>query len=127
NVMREAPDRPLSRMTITLGPDESIIDDWPAVAISPDGRRVAYVAHRGDQQRLFVRPLDRFEATLLAGTDGASMPFFSPDGRGGGFFGSGKLQKVAIEGGTPITLCDAPRGRGADWGPDDSIIFAPDG
>ena len=55
------------------------------------------------------------------------MPFFSPDGRWVGFFASGKLQKVSIDGGTPVTLCDAPRGRGADWGPDDSIVFAPDG
>ena len=119
--------RPLSRTTITLGPDESFVGDGPSVAISPDGRRIAYTARQGGQQRLYVRPLDRFEATPLAGTDGATMPFFSPDGRWVGFFANGKLQKVSIEGGTPVTLCDAPRGRGADWGPDDSIIFAPDG
>ena len=127
NVLREAPAIALSRMTITLGSDESFVGDGPSVAISPDGHRVVYAARRGDQQRLYVRPLDRFEATLLAGTDGATLPFFSPDGRWGGFFASGKLQKVSIDGGRPVTLCDAPRGRGADWGPDDSIIFAPDG
>ena len=55
-----------------------------------------------------MRPLDQFGATLLAGTDGASKPFFSPDGRWVGFFGSGKLQKVSIDGGAPIILCDAP-------------------
>ena len=123
---RELPDRSLSRTTITLGPDESIVDEQP-IAISPDGRRIAYTARQGGQQRLYVRPLDRFEATALAGTNGASRPFFSPDGRWVGFFASGKLQKVSIEGGAPVTLCDAPRGRGADWGPDDSIIFAPNG
>ena len=84
-------------------------------------------ARRGERQRLYVRPLDRFEATELAGTEGASMPFFAPDGLWVGFFASGKLQKVSVDGGAPVTLCDAPRGRGGDWGPDDSIIFAPDG
>ena len=103
--MRQAPARPLSRMTITLGPDESFVGDWVSVAISPDGRRIAYAARRGGQQRLYVRPLDRFEATPLAGTEGATMPFFSPDGLWVGFFASGKLQKVSIEGGAPVTLC----------------------
>jgi serine/threonine-protein kinase len=124
---RQAPATPLSRMTITLGPDESFADEWMPLAISPDGRRIAYVARRGGQQRLYLRPLDRFEATPLAGTEDGYLPFFSPDGLWLGFFASGKLQKVSIEGGTPVILCDAPRGRGADWGPDNSIIFAPDG
>jgi hypothetical protein len=126
-VMRQAPAHPLSRMTITLGPNESFVGDAVSVAISPEGRRVAYVARRGEQQRLYVRLLDRFEAMPLAGTEGASQPFFSPDGRWLGFFAGGKLRKVPVEGGAPVTLCDAPRGRGADWGPDNSIIFAPDG
>ena len=126
-VMRPAPARPLSRTTISLGPDESFASDWGTIAISPDSRRIAYAARHGGQQRVYVRPLDRFEATALAGTEGGDLPFFSPDGLWIGFFANGKLQKVSIEGGAPVTLADAPRGRGADWGPDDSIIFAPDG
>ena len=126
NQMRQAPARPLARVTITLGPNESFVGDV-SVAISPEGRRVAYVARRGEQQRLYVRLLDRFDAMPLAGTEGASQPFFSPDGRWLGFFAGGKLRKVPVEGGAPVTLCDAPHGRGADWGPDNSIIFAPDG
>jgi serine/threonine-protein kinase len=127
SVTRQAPAQQLSRVTITLGPNESFVGDAVSVAISPEGRRVAYVARRGEQQLLYVRLLDRFEAMPLAGTEGASQPFFSPDGRWLGFFAGGKLRKVPVEGGAPVTLCDAPRGRGADWGPDDSIIFAPDG
>ena len=129
DLMRESAS-PLSRLTITLGPDESLVADpllpLSPVAISPDGRQVAYVARRGERQRLYVRPVDRFEARLIAGTEDAQGPFFSPDGRWLGFFASGKLRKVSTEEGAPVTLCDAPQGRGADWGPDDSIVFAPE-
>jgi Tol biopolymer transport system component len=52
-------------------------------------------------------------------------PFFSPDGRWIGFFAQGKLEKISVSGGAPITLCDAPDNRGAAWGPDDSILFTP--
>jgi eukaryotic-like serine/threonine-protein kinase len=52
-------------------------------------------------------------------------PFFSPDGQWVGFFADRKLKKVSIQGGAPLTLCDAGEERGASWAPDDTIIFAP--
>jgi Tol biopolymer transport system component len=92
-----------------------------AIAISPDGSRLVYTG----SSRLFVRPLDGFEAKPLAGTEHAQSPFFSPDGAWVGFFADGKLKKVALAGGPAIDLCDAPIGRGGSWGSDGTIIFAP--
>jgi Tol biopolymer transport system component len=69
--------------------------------------------------------MDRFEATSLPGTENGYIPFFSPDGQWIGFFAGGKLKKVSVNGGQPITLCEAPTPRGASWGPDDTIVFTP--
>jgi serine/threonine-protein kinase len=126
-VMRIQPPRikPVTRVTVTLGPDESLVDE--GVAIATDDRRIAYIARRDGRQRVYVRSLDQFASTALAGTEDASSPFFSPDGRWVGYFARGKLWKVSIDGGTPAALSEAPHGRGGDWGPDDSVIFAPDG
>ena len=62
----------------------------------------------------------------VAGTEGASSPFFSPDGQWIGFFAEGKLKKVPTEGGVAITLADAPNNRGGVWLADDGIVYAPD-
>jgi serine/threonine-protein kinase len=97
----------------------------PALAVSPDGTRLVYVANRGGTRQLYVRLLDRFEATPIHGTEGAETPFFSPDGQSVGFFADGKLKKVPLSGGAPLTLCSASVNRGASWGPDDTIIFTP--
>ncbi len=97
-----------------------------APRISPDGRYLAYVAvDSAGKSLLYVRPLDSSAAQPLADTDGASMPFWSPDSRSLGFFASGKLRTVAIAGGRPQILCDAPVGRGGSWSRDGSIVFIP--
>lgn len=95
------------------------------VAISPDGSRLAYVAHDGSTTRLYLRPLDRFDATPLAGTDGAAGPFFSPDGEWIGFQRGRRLQKIPVEGGAPFTLCEVADLRGATWSADGTIVYAP--
>ncbi len=74
---------------------------------------------------LFVRRLDRDEIRPIPGTDGAALPFLSPDGLQVGFFAEGKLKKVALDGGSPITLCDARIPRGGSWGADGTIVFTP--
>jgi eukaryotic-like serine/threonine-protein kinase len=93
------------------------------LAISPDGAAVVFVVRHSGTSQLYVRRLDRLEATPLKGTDDALFPFFSPDGQWIGFFSGGKLKSVSIHGGTPVTLCDAPNSRGGTWSPDNSIIF----
>jgi len=84
-----------------------------------------YVASRGGSTRLYVRPFDRFDATLVPGTDGAESPFFSPDGQSLGFFAQGKLKKVSLSGGAPFDPLQRTLIRGASWAPDDTIIFTP--
>jgi Tol biopolymer transport system component/predicted Ser/Thr protein kinase len=97
-----------------------------APRISPDGRRLAFVAvDSAGKSLLYVRPLDSSTALPLADTDGASMPFWSPDSRSLGFFASGKLRTIGIAGGRPQILCDAPVGRGGSWSRDGSIVFMP--
>jgi predicted Ser/Thr protein kinase len=97
-----------------------------APRISPDGRRLAFVAvDSAGKSLLYVRPLESSSAQPLAETDGASMPFWSPDSRSLGFFASGKLRTIGIAGGRPQILCDAPVGRGGSWSRDGSIVFIP--
>jgi Tol biopolymer transport system component len=96
------------------------------VAMSPDGNHVVFTGRRsGGTSVLFVRELDATEARPLPGTDGAGYPFWSPDGRSIGFFADGKLKRVDITGGPPLTLCEAPVGKGGSWGRDGTIVFAP--
>ncbi|PYS60380.1 MAG: hypothetical protein DMF74_18790 [Acidobacteria bacterium] len=97
------------------------------MAVSPDGLRLAVVAIGANGvQSLWLRPLGASSAQPLAGTEGASLPFWSPDSRFIGFFANGKLKKIDAAGGPPQTLCNAPNGRGGTWNRDGVIVFAPD-
>jgi eukaryotic-like serine/threonine-protein kinase len=96
------------------------------LALSPDGRRLVYVAHSAGQTHLYLRELEAFDARPLPATGGAHYPFFSPDGQWVAFFADGKLKRVSIQGGSPVTICDAPViGRGGTWGADGRIVFDP--
>ena len=110
-----------------LPPANSVFDPagGPAV-ISPDGRQLAFVARApGGQDVLWVRPLDAIGAQLLASTDGASSPFWSPDSRFLGFFAGGNLKKIATSGGPAETLARVDLSRGGSWNRDGVIVFAP--
>jgi Tol biopolymer transport system component len=96
-----------------------------AIAVSPDGRALAFLAERQSRRTLWIRELDAVAPRPVAGGDGAIYPFWSPDGRWLAFFAQGKLQKVASAGGPVHTICDAPSARGGTWGPGDIILFAP--
>src|SRR5260370_13856810 len=119
------PLHPLVRVSIELPPDTTVynIRNGNRIALSSDGTHLA-VALRdaAGKYRLATRRLDPNELALLSPTEGASMPFFSPDGQWIGFFADGKLKKIAFQGGSPVTLCDAPNPVGASWGDDDNII-----
>jgi len=97
------------------------------IAISPDGRLLAFVARTPDgRDVLWVRPLDSLSARPLDGTEGASFPFWSPDSRSIGFFADAKLKKIEAQGGPPQTLCETSIGRGGSWSEDGTILVAPD-
>ena len=107
-------------------PDQLIYhSDQPSLALSPDGRLIAYALSESGISQLYTRSLDRYEPQLLRGTTNGTSPFFSPDGRWIGFEADGKLKKIPVSGGTVETLCDVTGFRGASWGPDNMIYFAP--
>lgn len=117
--------RPVARFTLSLPADLALATGAPAIALSNDGRRLAFVAARpGAPARVFIRDLDQLEPAALADTEDAAAPFFSPDGRWVGFFARGRLHKTPVGGGPVQTLCLAPHPFGATWTPDGSIIFA---
>src|SRR5262249_30214090 len=101
-------------LDLDLGTDVMLgLSVGPSVILSPDSKRIVFVSLGSDGiHRLFTRRLDQPTATGLSGSEGASAPFFSPDGQWVGFFAQGRLKKTRIDGGEPVTLCDAPQGRG---------------
>jgi eukaryotic-like serine/threonine-protein kinase len=99
-------------------------DNTNPFALTPDGKTLVYSGGHG-RGMLFARRLDHEEIRPIPGTDGAFMPFISPDGLEVGFFAEGKLKKVALAGGSPTTLCDARLARGGSWGADGTIVFTP--
>lgn len=115
---------PTLHLSIALPEGDSIPLDGrgSAVAISPDGEQIAYVAVRRDTSRLYLRPLATSTAVEMPGTEGAQAPFFSPDGRWIGFYADGAVHKVAVEGGTPVRIVDFLF-RGGSWGPGDRLFF----
>jgi eukaryotic-like serine/threonine-protein kinase len=121
------PTQPVSRYVITLPSGQQLagVDIGPAVALSPDGTHVAYVARQAGTQLLYHRAMDSLEASPILGTEGAINPFFSPDGQWVGFFAGGKLKKISVSGGAALTLGDAVFPRGANWGSQGTIAFAP--
>jgi len=94
-------------------------------ALSPDGRQIVFVASGDGASRLWVRSLGATTAQPLAGTDGAVLPFWSPDGRSVGFFADGALKRLDFGGGAPQTLAPAVNGRGGTWNAEGVIVFAP--
>jgi hypothetical protein len=107
---RSAPLRPLVRLSAELPPGVTVERyRSPQPALSPDGTRLAVSARDADGKfRLLTRRLDESQFAPLSGTEGATMPFFSPDGQWIAYFAEDKLKKVAVHGGSAITLCDAP-------------------
>ncbi len=93
-------------------------------ALSPDGRQIVFVASGDGASRLWVRSLASTTAVPLAGTEGAALPFWSPDSRSVGFFAEGRLKRIDIGGGAPQTLAPAASGRGGAWNADGVILFA---
>jgi len=125
---RPATDTRVARTYIKPMANSSFIFSGAAAgfALAPDGRLLAYVASTPDGKSvLWVRPMDSLQAQPLAGTEGATYPFWSPDSRFIGFFAGGKLKKIESSGGPPFTICDASDGRGGTWNQEGDILLTP--
>jgi len=124
-LLKPAPAPPVLRLSV-LAPERTAIQD--ALAVSKDGRLLAFTAAGGDGvSHLYVRPLDATAAKRLPATEGAADPFWAPDGRAVGFFADGRLKRVGVAGGDPQVVAAAPDPRGGTWSADGTILFAPHG
>ena len=123
--MEQPASRPLARLDVDVGADIRLAIPrafGSTVAISPDATRLVFAA--GSPVKLFLRRLEERQVTGLLGTEGASVPFFSPDGRWVGFHSGGRLSKIPVQGGAVVRLADFANFAGADWGEDGSIVVS---
>ncbi len=123
--MRSAPTAPSLpvRFDIDFPEEFEPVAGFPPVALSPDGSFIVYTARRGNVSQLLLRRIDEVESHPLPGTEGAHTPFISPDSRWIGYAATRTIAKVAVSGGSPITIGDAPHvSLGASWGPG-TIVF----
>ena len=125
--LRQPPtsEAPALHLQIAPPPGEEFISGGGDSAISPDGRMIAFVASANGATRLWIRTLDSTAARSVEGTDGAQLPFWSPDSRSVGFFADGKIQRSDLASGQPAVIAEAPFFRGAAWSLDGTIVFAP--
>jgi eukaryotic-like serine/threonine-protein kinase len=115
------------RFTVQLPPDLTNLGEplltAATVAISPDGRTVAFLADDATgTRRVYVRSLDDPTPRALPGTDAAYEPCFSPDGRWIAFWAAGKVQRVALDGGLPLTVGETSQVFGMTWPKSDLIV-----
>jgi len=120
---------PVRRSMIGIGGGGLFSGFGASVVLSPDGKTLAYVTGSGSEGgEIYLRPLDRFEPSVIASGGAGSapyQPFFSPDGQWLGYVTTAELKKVSVAGGAPITLCKVDLSRGATWGSDETIVFSP--
>ncbi len=118
---------PRERLTLSvLPPDGTSFVVKEAPALSPDGRQLAFVVEDADgESQIWIRALQSADSRRLEGTEGASYPFWSPDGKFLAYFARGALHKIAASGGPPQRLCAVGNARGGTWGSKGTILFAP--
>src|SRR5206468_4735545 len=113
----------VTRFAITLPQRQQLALPRQAIAISPDGSRIVYAA----EDKLFVRAMSELEPRVIPGADRAWHPVFSPDGQSLLFWADSVLKRVAVGGGTAVTICQADTAPfGIAWS-NDGILFAQPG
>ncbi|HYC34017.1 MAG TPA: protein kinase, partial [Gemmatimonadales bacterium] len=129
--LRPKPAPPLTQLAISLRASEQLAPvpqtGGARVAISPDGRSIAYVGPGEGASRIWLRRLDQLTGTPVAGTEGGTSPFFSPDGRRIGFIKAGSAVGIAsLDGAPTVTLYDKANSTSGDWSDDDWVYFEVD-
>src|SRR5262249_18662822 len=115
------PEANMPAMKFSILPPER--SSFEHIAVSPDGHHLAFTAATGGNVQLWVRALDSTDAKPLAGTQGVTFPFWSPDSRFIGFFAESRLKKIEVTGGPVQTRCNAPAPNGGAWSRDGVILF----
>ncbi|MGQ0762503.1 MAG: protein kinase domain-containing protein [Acidobacteriota bacterium] len=117
---RSSPIEPGTLKLSVAAPDKTSLR---SLAISPDGRWLAFTGATAGKEQLWIRALDSLAAQALPGTEGAGYPFWSPDSHWIAFSAGGKLKKIASSGGAVQTICDAGITTGGAWNRDGVILF----
>jgi len=117
-----------AQFTVDAPSGSTFVDVFGSSAVSPDGRFLVFSVRDNGAKNpvLWLRPIDSLNPRALAGTEGGDFPFWSPDSQSLAFFADGKLKRIAVAGGTPLTLCEAkPTGpAGGAWNQEGVILFA---
>ncbi len=129
--LRPRPVEPLTQFGVALRADEALqpVQNFGGsrASISPDGRMIAYLGPGDAAARLWLRRLDQLTATPVPGTENATSPFFSPDGRKLGFIKQGTAVRIAsLDGAPTVTLYDKANSTSGDWGDDGYVYFEVD-
>jgi serine/threonine-protein kinase len=129
--LRPPPPAALSQWSLALKPNQALLPPDPSggarIALSPDVRALAYIGPSETGRRLWLRRIDQLDATPIAGTEGATEPFFSPDGKRIGYVKNGTEVRIASLAGAPtITLTDKANTSSGDWAEDGYIYFEVD-
>ena len=124
-LQRDAPAPPPSLARFEIQPPPGHAFDRMH-ALSPDSSRIAFTTSRDNERALWVRAIDALTPQRLAGTDGATYPFWSPDGRFIAFFAGNALKKLEIATGNVETICNCQTGTGGGgtWNRDGVILFS---
>ena len=119
------PDGPL-RLALPLPPEAAALRlAVPSLALAPNGTELLYVGVGEGGQRLYRRPAADLAVYAIAGTSGASCPFWHPDGSWFGFVADGLIKRMQRSGGPAFAIAEAPQCRGATWLRTGQIVFAP--
>jgi len=128
NLTRNTTAQPASVIRFSIAPPQGAyfsVLGAHTMAISPDGTRLVFRSHTAEGPRLYLRDMNSSQMTLIPGTEGAQVPFFSPDGQSVAFVSSGTLKKIALNGGIAAPLADSVGNELGVWGEDQYIYFSP--